>query len=63
MSRHFSHSLQQIWDVCDVYGVKAGGGGGWYLKITLDEQVPEVAVVSFHPLERALRTNGGTVKP
>jgi hypothetical protein len=59
----FAHSLEQTWDVCDVYGVKMADGSGWYLKLTVDEEIPEVAVVSFHPLERDLKTNGGTVKP
>ncbi len=32
-------------------------------QVTVDESVPEVAVISFHPLERPLRTNGGMVRP
>ena len=59
--RAFAHSTAQTQDVCDVYGVVVDGG--WYLKICIDETVPEVAVISFHPLERPLRTNGGEVKP
>ena len=46
-----------------MYGVRIADGSGWYLKITIDETVPEVAVISFHPLERPLKTNGGMVKP
>jgi hypothetical protein len=61
-ARAFAHSTQQTQDVCDVYGVLVEGGG-WYLKICIDELLPEVAVVSFHPLERPLRTNGGEVRP
>jgi hypothetical protein len=38
-------------------------GGGWYLKLTVDEETPEVAIISFHPLEAPLRTNRGEVKP
>lgn len=58
----FAHSVQLTYDVADVYGVRIDGSG-WYLKLTIDEEAPEVAVISFHPLERALRTNGGVVKP
>lgn len=48
---------------CDVYGVQVGGGG-WYLKLTIDPQPPEgLVVISLHPLERPLRTNTGVVKP
>jgi hypothetical protein len=61
--RQFAHSISQTQDVCDVYGVVLTDNGGWYLKICIDESVPEVAVISFHPLERPLRTNGGEVKP
>jgi hypothetical protein len=65
-TKAFAHSMQQTQDVCDVYGVLVEGDG-WYLKICIDEgtpeNAPEVAVVSFHPLERPLRTNSGEVKP
>jgi hypothetical protein len=60
-TKAFSHSIEQTQDVCDVYGVIVDGG--WYLKLCIDETVPELAVVSFHPLDRPLRTNGGEVKP
>ena len=36
--------------------------GGWYLKLTVDDEMPEVAITSFHPLEAPLRTRGGEVK-
>lgn len=58
----FAHSVELTQDVADVYGVRLGVAG-WYLKVTIDEAVPEVAVISFHPLERPLKTNGGVVKP
>jgi len=49
--------------VADVYGV-ARDEGGWYLKLTIiDEDGPEVLVISFHPLERPIKTNGGLVLP
>jgi hypothetical protein len=58
----FAETVSLTHDMADVYGVRSEGAG-WYLKVTLDEAVPEVAVISFHPLERPLRTNGGVVKP
>ena len=58
----FAHTVQLTFDVADVYGVSIEESG-WYLKITIDEQVPEVAVISFHLLERPLKTRGGMVKP
>jgi hypothetical protein len=48
--------------VADVYGVRFRGGG-WYLKLTVDDEMPEVAIISFHPLEAPLRTSGGEIKP
>ena len=60
--RAFSHSVQLTWDVADVYGVTYCGRG-WYLKLTIDDEEPEVAIISFHPLQHPLRTNGGQVKP
>jgi hypothetical protein len=36
--------------VADVCGV-VFRSGGWYLKLCIDEEVPEVAIISFHPLE------------
>jgi hypothetical protein len=59
--REYAHKSDQT-DVCDVYGV-VRAGGGWMLKIYIDEKVPELTVVSFHPLERPLRTNKGMLKP
>jgi hypothetical protein len=58
----FAQTVKLTYDVADVYGVKLEGNG-WYLKVTIDESIPEVAVISFHPLERPIRTNGGMVKP
>jgi hypothetical protein len=52
----------QTQDVCDVYGI-VREADGWYLKLCIDEGVPEVAIISFHLLERPLRTNGGEIKP
>jgi hypothetical protein len=61
-TRNFAYSQSLTWDVADVYGVMFRSGG-WYLKLCIDEETPEVAVISFHPLEAPLRTNGGEVRP
>lgn len=49
-------------DKADVYGIEVEGCG-WYLKVCIDENVPEATFISVHPLENPLRTNGGEVKP
>jgi hypothetical protein len=59
---NFSHSDQLTWDMADIYGVRYRDQG-WYLKLTIDEQAPEVAIISFHPLQAPLRTNRGVLKP
>lgn len=56
--RQFAETLVQL-DICDVYGVQFQGCG-WYLKLTIDELL---VVVSLHPLQWSLRTNGGIVAP
>jgi hypothetical protein len=61
--KDFARSQELTWDIADIYAVRMPDGAGWYLKITIDESVPEVAVISFHPLERSIVTNGGVVKP
>lgn len=58
----FSHSIQLTVDLCDVYGIVIDGGG-WFLKLCVDVDVPELLIVSLHPLERPLKTNGGMVNP
>jgi hypothetical protein len=58
----FAYTEKLTYDLADVYGVRIEDGG-WYLKLTIDEQVPEVAIISLHPLERPLKTRGGVVKP
>jgi hypothetical protein len=60
--RNFSRSDQLTWDMADIYGVRYRNGG-WYLKLTIDEKAPEVAIISFHPLQSPLRTNSGEIKP
>ncbi len=59
--RDYAYRSEQT-DILDVYGISRAGGG-WMLKLCIDETIPEVAVVSFHPLERPLRTNKGMLKP
>jgi hypothetical protein len=46
-TRAFAETQTLTWDVADVYGVRIADGSGWYLKITIDETVPEVAVIRF----------------
>ncbi len=60
--RSFAETIVQTYDTCDVYGVR-WEGDGWYLKICVDEAMPEVAVLSFHPLKYPLRTNSGVLNP
>jgi hypothetical protein len=59
---NFAHTVKMTYDVADVYGVLTEGEG-WYLKLTIDDQEPEVVVISLHPLERPLKTRGGILKP
>lgn len=58
----FSHTQQLTYDTADVYAVRIDGAG-WYMKLYIDESVPELTIISFHPLERPLRTRGGEVHP
>jgi len=60
--KDFAHTVELTWDVADVYG-KQVEEQGWYIKLTIDESQPEVAIISFHPLERPLKTNGGLINP
>jgi hypothetical protein len=59
---NFAHTVKMTYDVADVYGVLVESDS-WYLKLTIDEHEPEVVVISFHPLERPLKTRGGILKP
>ncbi len=58
--RNFSGTRPLATDVADEYGLRFRGAG-WYLKLTI--VTDSVAVISLHPLERPIRTNGGVVKP
>jgi Motility quorum-sensing regulator, toxin of MqsA len=60
--RQFARTESLTWDEADVYGVRYQQRG-WYLKLTIDEAIPEVAIISFHPLQRPLWTNAGVTKP
>lgn len=59
---NFHSSVSLTYDVGDVYGLNVDGVG-WYIKLCIDQDVPEVAVISFHPPEHAMRTKAGTIKP
>ena len=59
--REYSGKSDQT-DTCDVFGV-VRAGGGWMLKIYIDEKVPELTVVSFHPLERPRRLTKACLSP
>lgn len=62
----FADSLELTWDTADVYAkirTHQNETKGWYLKLTIDEKRPEVAIISLHPLEHPIKTNGGIVKP
>jgi len=40
-----------------------GVGVGWYIKVCIDEDIPEVAVISFHPPTHPMKTKAGIVRP
>lgn len=54
--------MQLTYDVADKFGINIDGTG-WYIKLCIDRDVPEVVVISFHPPERPMRTKAGMVKP
>lgn len=59
----FAETVKLLRHIADIYGV-IGDDGGWYLKLTvIDTAGPEVLIISFHPLERPIKTNGGLVSP
>lgn len=58
----FAYTQKLTFDTADVYAVRIEGAG-WYLKLYIDEEDPELTIISFHPLERPLKTRGGEVKP
>lgn len=60
---NFAETLKLSKHVADIYGVDSDDGG-WYLKLTvIDTDGPEVLIISFHPLEHPIKTNGGLVSP
>jgi hypothetical protein len=59
---NFHRTVTLTYDVADEYGLNFNGSG-WYIKLCIDHSVPEVAVISFHPPERPMRTRAGTIKP
>ena len=58
----YAHSLDQISNKMDVYGI-VHRNWGWYVKLYVDEEVDggETTVCSFHPPEFALRTKRQTI--
>ena len=59
---NFHATVKLTYDVADEYGINIEGTG-WYIKVYIDRDVPEVVVISFHPPERPLRVKAGLVKP
>src|SRR5215468_4759568 len=50
--------IQLTYDTADVYGINIQSTG-WYVKLCIDHDTPEVAVISFHPPEHPMRTPAG----
>lgn len=59
---HFCETVQLSQDKADVYGLTVDDCG-WYVKLYIDETVPETTFISLHPLERPIKTNAGRVEP
>ena len=59
---NFHESVQLPKDRVDVYGLNVGGVG-WYIKLYIDYDQPEVTVISFHLPQHPMRTKAGTIKP
>ena len=53
---------QQFGEKMDIYVVIVEQAN-WMLKFTVWEEVPQVMVVSLHPLERPIKTKKGVRKP
>ena len=60
--KDFVKTQQQTWDIVDVYAMKLEDKAGWMMKLYIDKET-QVTVISFHPLERPIKTNGGWVRP
>lgn len=59
---NFYKTVSLTWEQADEYGLNVDGVG-WYIELCIDRTIPEVAVISFHPPERPMRTRAGLVKP
>jgi hypothetical protein len=59
---NFHRTVQLTYDLADEYGINIDGTG-WYIKLCIDRDAPEVVVISFHPPEYPIRTKAGMVKP
>ncbi len=60
----FAHTVELEVHVADVYGFVVGDNG-WYLKLTMTEDADGsfVLVISCHPLQYPLSTQGGRISP
>jgi len=59
---NFHRTVPLTYDIADEYGLSLDGTG-WYIKLYIDHDVPEVVVISFHPPQRPMRTKAGMIKP
>ena len=59
---NFCEAVQLTYDTADVYGINIQSTDR-YVKLCIDDDTPEVAVISFHPPEHPMRTPAGVVKP
>jgi len=62
VKQHFVRTVHLAVDVADEYGIRVDNVG-WYVKVYVDETVPEASFISLHPLEYPIQTNGGIVIP
>ena len=56
----FSETLRNRPPPADVYGYRDRSNRAWYVKVALSEP-GRLVVISFHPPERTMSTNGGAV--
>lgn len=59
---NFYRSVELTYDVADEYGLNIEGTG-WYIKLCIDREQPEVVVISFHTPKYPMRTKAGLVGP
>jgi hypothetical protein len=59
---NFYRSVELTYDVADEYGLEIEGTG-WYIKLCIDRDGPEVVVISFHTPKYPMRTKAGVIRP